>query len=208
MTILNTILQRKIVAILRGFKKDDVLSIAEALYQGGIHLLEVTLNSADALHLIRTLSVKYEDKMLIGAGTVLTVKDARKAIDAGAKFLISPITDTEVIKTALDNAVVSIPGAFTPSEIYTGYEHGADLIKIFPSQSPEYIKNILAPLNNILVMPTGGIGLENIKAYKNAGASAYGIGSSLVNSREEINDSYLKNLSARAQQFVDIIKQD
>jgi 2-dehydro-3-deoxyphosphogluconate aldolase/(4S)-4-hydroxy-2-oxoglutarate aldolase len=207
-TILNTILQRKIVAILRGFKKDDVLSIAEALYQGGIHLLEVTLNSADALHLIRTLSVKYEDKMLIGAGTVLTVKDARKAIDAGAKFLISPITDTEVIKTALDNAVVSIPGAFTPSEIYTGYEHGADLIKIFPSQSPEYIKNILAPLNNILVMPTGGIGLENIKAYKNAGASAYGIGSSLVNSREEINDSYLKNLSARAQQFVDIIKQD
>ncbi|MGN6339623.1 MAG: bifunctional 4-hydroxy-2-oxoglutarate aldolase/2-dehydro-3-deoxy-phosphogluconate aldolase [Ginsengibacter sp.] len=208
MTILNTILQHKIVAILRGFKKDDVPNIAEALYEGGIRLLEVTLNSADALHLIRTLSVKYEDKMLIGAGTVLTVKDARKAIDTGAKFLISPITDTEVIKTALDSAVVSIPGAFTPSEIYTGYEHGADLIKIFPSPSPEYIKNLLAPLNNIPVMPTGGIGLENIKAYKNAGASAFGIGSSLVNSREEINDSYLKNLSARAQQFVDIIKQD
>ncbi len=208
MTILNTILQHKIVAILRGFKKDDVPNIAEALYEGGIRLLEVTLNSADALHLIRTLSVKYEDKMLIGAGTVLTVKDARKAIDTGAKFLISPITDTEVIKTALDSAVVSIPGAFTPSEIYTGYEHGADLIKIFPSPSPEYIKNLLAPLNNIPVMPTGGIGLENIKAYKNAGASAYGIGTSLVNSREEINDSYLKNLTARAQQFVDIIKRD
>ena len=208
MTILNNILQHKIVAILRGFKKDDVPNIAEALYEGGIRLVEVTLNSADALQLIRTLSIKYENKLQIGAGTVLTVMDARKAIDAGAKFLISPITDTEVIKTAVDNAVVSIPGAFTPSEIYTGYEHGADLIKIFPSQSPEYIKNILAPLNNIPVMPTGGIGLENIKAYKNAGASAYGIGSSLVNSREEINDSYLKNLTARAQQFVDIIKQD
>jgi 2-dehydro-3-deoxyphosphogluconate aldolase/(4S)-4-hydroxy-2-oxoglutarate aldolase len=204
-TILNTILQHKIVAILRGFKKDDVLDIAEALYEGGIRLVEVTLNSSDALHLIRSLSVKYEDKMLIGAGTVLTVKDARKAIDAGAKFLISPVTDTEVIKTAQDNAVVSIPGAFTPSEIYTGYKHGADLIKIFPSPVPEYIKNILAPLNNILVMPTGGIGLENIKAYKNAGASAYGIGSSLVNSREEISDSYLKNLTERARQFVDII---
>ena len=208
MTILNNILQHKIVAILRGFKKEDVPNIAEALYEGGIRLVEVTLNSADALQLIRTLSIKYENKLQIGAGTVLTVMDARKAIDAGAKFLISPITDTEVIKTAVDNAVVSIPGAFTPSEIYTGYEHGADLIKIFPSQSPEYIKNILAPLNNIPVMPTGGIGLENIKAYKNAGASAYGIGSSLVNSREEINDSYLKNLTARAQQFVDIIKQD
>ena len=205
MTILNNILQHKIVAILRGFKKDDVPNIAEALYEGGIRLVEVTLNSADALQLIRTLSIKYENKLQIGAGTVLTVKDARKAIDTGAKFLISPITDTEVIKTAVDNAVVSIPGAFTPSEIYTGYEHGADLIKIFPSQSPEYIKNILAPLNNILVMPTGGIGLENIKAYKNAGASAYGIGSSLVNSREEINQPYLKNLTARARQFVEII---
>lgn len=205
MTILNTILQHKIVAILRGFKKNDVLHIADALHQGGIRLLEVTLNSADALDLIRTLSVKYEDKMLIGAGTVLTVKDARKAVDAGAKFLISPITDTEVIKTALDNAVVSIPGAFTPSEIYTGFEYGADLIKIFPSQSPEYIKSILAPLSKIPVMPTGGISIENIKAYKDAGASAYGIGSSLVNSREEINESYLKNLTARARQFVDII---
>jgi 2-dehydro-3-deoxyphosphogluconate aldolase/(4S)-4-hydroxy-2-oxoglutarate aldolase len=206
-TILNTILQHKIVAILRGFEKDDVLDIAEALYEGGIRLVEVTLNSSDALHLIRSLSVKYEDKMLIGAGTVLTVKDARKAIDAGAKFLISPITDTEVIKTAVDNAVVSIPGAFTPSEIYTGYEYGADLIKIFPSQSPEYIKSILAPLSKIPVMPTGGIGLENIKAYKIAGASAYGIGSSLANNMEEINELYLENLTARARQFVDIINE-
>lgn len=207
MTILNTILQHQIVAILRGFKKDDVPNIAEALYEGGIRLVEVTLNSADALQLIRTLSIKYENKLQIGAGTVLTVKDARKAIDAGAKFLISPITDTEVIKTAVDNAVVSIPGAFTPSEIYTGYEYGADLIKIFPSQSPEYIKSILAPLSKIPVMPTGGIGLENIKAYKIAGASAYGIGSSLANNMEEINELYLENLTARARQFVDIINE-
>jgi 2-dehydro-3-deoxyphosphogluconate aldolase/(4S)-4-hydroxy-2-oxoglutarate aldolase len=206
-TILNTILQHQIVAILRGFKKDDVPNIAEALYGGGIRLVEVTLNSADALQLIRTLSIKYENKLQIGAGTVLTVKDARKAIDAGAKFLISPITDTEVIKTAVDNAVVSIPGAFTPSEIYTGYEYGADLIKIFPSQSPEYIKSILAPLSKIPVMPTGGIGLENIKAYKIAGASAYGIGSSLANNMEEINELYLENLTARARQFVDIINE-
>ncbi len=206
MTTLNQILQNKIVAILRGFKKEDVLKIATALHEGGIRLIEITLNSDDALDLIKDLSIKLENKMLVGAGTVLTVKDARKAIDAGAKFLISPNTNLEVIKTAKENSVVSIPGAYTPTEIFTAYEHGADLIKIFPAQKPEYIKSILAPLNQILVMPTGGIDLKNIEAFKKAGASAFGIGSSLVNNKEEVNGLYLQNLTTRAKHFVEIIK--
>lgn len=206
MTSLQHILQNKIVAILRGFKKEDVLNIASALHEGGINLIEITLNSDDALNLIDKLSIEFENKMLVGAGTVVTVMDARNSISAGAKFLISPILDIDVIKVAKDNSVISIPGAYTPTEIYTAHKHGADLIKIFPSQSPEYVKSILAPLNQILVMPTGGIDLNNIEAYQKAGASAFGIGSSLVNNKEEINDLYLQNLTAKAKRFVEAIK--
>lgn len=206
MTPLQHILQNKIVAILRGFKKKDVINIATALHEGGINIIEITLNSVDALDLINKLSIKFKNKMLVGAGTVLTVKDARNAIDAGAIFLISPLLDIDVIKIAKDNSVVSIPGAFTATEIFTAYKVGADIIKVFPSQTPAYIKQVLAPLDKLLLMPTGGIDLNNIAEYKKAGASAFGIGSSLVNNKAEINNSYLRDLTAKAKQFVEAIK--
>jgi len=206
MTPLEYILQHKIVAILRGFKKDDVINIASALHEGGVNIIEVTLNSDDALPLIKKLSSTFENKMLVGAGTVLTVKDARNAIDAGAKFLISPTLDLDVIKTSKDGSTISIPGAYTPTEIFTAYKNGADIVKVFPSQTPDYIKQVLAPLNQILLMPTGGININNIAAYKQAGASAYGIGSSLVSNKEEVNELYLQNLTAKAKRFVEAIK--
>lgn len=206
MTPLQHILQNKIVAILRGFKKKDVINIATALHEGGINIIEITLNSVEALDLINKLSIKFKNKMLVGAGTVLTVKDARNAIDAGAIFLISPLLDIDVIKIAKDNSVVSIPGAFTATEIFTAYKVGADIIKVFPSQTPAYIKQVLAPLDKLLLMPTGGIELNNIAEYKKAGASAFGIGSSLVNNKAEINNSYLRDLTAKAKQFVEAIK--
>lgn len=206
MTPLEQILRHKIVAILRGFPAAEVLNIAAALYDGGIRLLEVTLNSDDALPLIKKVSVEFENKMLIGAGTVLTVKDARSAIDAGAKFLISPTLDADVIKTAKDNAIVSIPGAYTPTEIFNAWKNGADIIKIFPAQTSDYLKQVLAPLNHVLLMPTGGIDVNNINAYKKAGACSYGIGSSLVSNKEEMNELYFKNITAKAKCFVEAIK--
>ncbi|MDP4283174.1 MAG: bifunctional 4-hydroxy-2-oxoglutarate aldolase/2-dehydro-3-deoxy-phosphogluconate aldolase [Bacteroidota bacterium] len=206
MTSLKYILQHKIVAILRGLSAADVINIATSLHEGGINIIEVTLNSNDALSLIKKLSYTFENKMLVGAGTVLTVKDARLAIDAGAQFLISPTLDTDIIKTAKDNSVVSIPGAYTPTEIFTAYKNGADIIKIFPAQSPGYVKQILAPLDKVLVMPTGGIDINNIEAYKKAGASAFGIGSSLVSNKEKVDELYLQNLTAKASRFVEAIK--
>jgi len=206
MTPLQQILQHKIVAILRGFDASDVINIATALHEGGIRLIEVTMNSDDALPLIKKLSNEFENKMLVGAGTVLTVRDARAAIDAGAKFVISPMLDLEVIKITKDNAVVSIPGAYTPTEIYTAFKTGADIIKIFPAQSPDYLKQVLAPLNQVLLMPTGGIDINNIEAYQRAGASAFGIGSSLVNSKEKVDESNLQNITAKAKRFVEAIK--
>lgn len=203
---LNYILEHQIIAILRGLHPEDVLEIASALHEGGIRVIEVTLNSDDALSLINKLSSAFRKKMLVGAGTVLTTENARSAIDAGARFLISPVLDMGIIKTAKEHSVVSIPGAFTPTEIFTGYKNGADMIKVFPSQSPEYIKNILAPLNQVLVMPTGGIDAHNIRAYKKAGASAFGIGSSLVNNKEKADEFYLQNVRAKARNLVDAIK--
>ncbi len=206
MTSLQKILQHKIVAILRGFSAGDVINIVTALYEGGIRLIEVTMNSDDALHLIKKLSNKFENKMLVGAGTVLTVRDARAAMDAGAKFLISPTVELDVIKTANDNEIVSIPGAYTPTEVFNAYKNGADIIKIFPAQPPEYLKQLLAPLNQVLLMPTGGIDINNIREYKKAGACSFGIGSSLVSNKEKVDEMFFQNITARAKRFVETIK--
>ena len=201
MSALSQILEHKIVAILRGMPPKDTMEIAQALYNGGLRILEITLNSDDALPLIEQLSHEFKNKMLIGAGTVLNVKDAENAIDAGATFLISPSLDLSVIKTAKDTGVVSIPGAFTPTEILSAYNNGADIIKVFPTLSAEYIKNILAPLNHIPVMPTGGIDLDNIKTFITTGAVAFGIGSALVGKQTIIDESYLQSLTAKAKPF-------
>jgi 2-dehydro-3-deoxyphosphogluconate aldolase/(4S)-4-hydroxy-2-oxoglutarate aldolase len=199
---LSQLLDHKIVAILRGMPPQETLRIAGALYDGGIRLLEVTLNSEAALPLIEELSATFKGRMLIGAGTVLNVSDATNAIAAGAAFLISPSLDIAVIKTTRDAGRISIPGAYTPTEILTAYNNGADIVKVFPAPDAAYIKNILAPLNHIRVMPTGGIDAGNIKTFAAAGAVAFGIGSALVNSKAIIDELYLTTLTNKAQQLI------
>ncbi len=205
MTALSQILDRKIVVILRGLPAKNVLPVAEALYAGGIRVLEVTLNSAEALPLIAQLREAFEGRMLIGAGTVLNKTDATNSIAAGAAFLVSPTLDTAVIKAANHAGVVSIPGAFTPTEILSAHNHGADIVKIFPSPDAGYIKNILAPLNHIRVMPVGGIDVANIKSFAATGAVAFGIGSALVNNASVINETYLAKLSQKARQLMNAL---
>ena len=206
MPALSQILEHKIVAILRDIWPNDILPIVNALYEGGVSIVEVTLNSTDALSVIENLSHTLNDKILIGAGTVLNSTDARNAIAAGAKFLISPSLDIEVIKAAKDAGVVSIPGAFTPTEILIAFKNGADIVKIFPALNPGYIKNILAPLNHIPVMPTGGINLDNIVEFNKTGAVAFGIGSSLVENKTIMDEAYLQNVTARARKFIEAIQ--
>jgi 2-dehydro-3-deoxyphosphogluconate aldolase/(4S)-4-hydroxy-2-oxoglutarate aldolase len=203
---LSQLLDHKIVAILRGMPPQETLRIAGALYDGGIRLLEVTLNSEAALPLIEELSATFKGRMLIGAGTVLNVSDATNAIAAGAAFLISPALDIAVIKTTRDAGRISIPGAYTPTEILTAYNNGAAIVKVFPAPDAAYIKNILAPLNHIPVMPTGGIDAGNIKTFAAAGAVAFGIGSALVNSKAIIDELYLTTLTSKAQQLIVALK--
>ena len=206
MTTLSQITVHKIVAILRGIQADDVLKIAGALCDGGVKIIEVTLNSPNALLAIEQLNSAYGNQLLVGAGTVLDVSDAKAAMAAGATFLISPNVDIAVIKAAKDAGILSIPGAFTPTEIITAHNNGADIVKVFPAPDAAYIKNILAPLNHIKLMPTGGINLTNIKSFKDAGATAFGIGSSLVNNQSISDEAYLQQLTIKASDFMTAIQ--
>lgn len=205
MNTLSQLLQHKIIAIIRGANPTDVLSIVQALLDGGIKSVEITLNSNNALQVINEVSNALGDKMLIGAGTVLDAASAIKAIEAGAQFIISPSVDIETIEVTKQKGKVSIPGAFTATEIVTAYKAGADLIKVFPASNPQYIKDLMGPLSHIPMMPTGGINLQNIQDFKKAGAVAFGIGSSLVDTKQAITKTYLEQLTLKATQFVQAV---
>lgn len=198
MSVLHDILEHRIVAILRGMPPEDTLRIAGALYNGGIRILEITLNSKNALSLIEQLCEAYKDRMRIGAGTVIDRRDAMNAIDAGAEFLISPALDREVIAATKEAGLVSIPGALTPTEILEAHRQGADIVKVFPCPDAAYIKNVLAPLDHIRLMPTGGIDTSNIKTFAGTGAVAFGIGSALVGKTTLVDDQYLNTLTQKA----------
>jgi len=205
MSVLSQIIEAKIVAIIRGAQPEDVLEIANALYKGGIKAVEITINSPKALSAIEQVADKLGDQLLVGAGTVLDAETARAAITAGAKFIISPSLDIETIKTTRTYGAVSIPGAYTPTEVVTAYKNGGDIIKVFPATSPKYIKELRGPLAQIPLMPTGGIGLENIQEYHQAGAVAFGIASSLVDTKQPITEAYLQQLRQTAQKFAQAI---
>jgi 2-dehydro-3-deoxyphosphogluconate aldolase / (4S)-4-hydroxy-2-oxoglutarate aldolase len=206
MNTLSSIFEHKIVAIVRGANAQDVVKIASALKNGGIKLVEVTLNSPNALSGIEQISRQMGDEIIVGAGTVLDPETARAAILAGAKFILSPTVNFETIKMTKRYGAVSIPGAFTPTEILTAYENGGDIIKVFPARlGVDYIKDIRGPLSHIPLLPTGGVNLENIQELQKAGAVGFGIGSSLVNTKKEVTEDYLKELTEKAKTYVSAI---
>ncbi|MGK9124132.1 bifunctional 4-hydroxy-2-oxoglutarate aldolase/2-dehydro-3-deoxy-phosphogluconate aldolase [Olivibacter sp. SA151] len=205
MSILEHIKENQLVAIVRGADPKDILSIAEALYEGGIRLLEITMNSTEPLAAIEQVSNKLGDKLIIGAGTVLDSTMAKDAIHAGAHFILSPILDKRVIETTKGLNRVSIPGAYTATEIYQAYQMGADIIKVFPATSPSYLKDIAGPLPHIPLLPTGGITIDNIANFKKAGAVGFGIGSALVDTKQQVTGQYLLNLTHTARKFVEAV---
>ncbi|MBL7768150.1 MAG: bifunctional 4-hydroxy-2-oxoglutarate aldolase/2-dehydro-3-deoxy-phosphogluconate aldolase [Flavipsychrobacter sp.] len=205
MNLTSQISANKLIAIIRGVSPDQVLPIAEVLYEGGIRLVEVTMNSAEPLKVIEELAVKLGDRITIGAGTVLDIPAASDAIQAGARFILSPVWDEELIVETKKMGALSIPGAFTATEIYRAWKAGADLVKVFPALSPAYVKDIRGPLPQIPLIPTGGINLDNITEYAKAGAIGFGIGSSLVAANIAITDQYLAALKENASKFVQAV---
>ncbi len=179
-----------IIAIMRGIEGESLIHMVDALYEGGIRLAEVTLNTLNALSAIRELHSRYDGKMFIGAGTVITMEKARQALDAGAQFVVTPNVDPEIIRLCLFNHIWITPGAFTPTEIVTAMNLGCRYIKLFPVRAlgPGYIKDVLAPLSDARLLAVGGVDAKNIGDYIKAGALGAGVGGSLC--RVPLNSDY------------------
>ena len=207
MSVLSHILHHKLVAIIRGIQSGDVLPVAHALYKGGFRTLEITLNSPGALAAIETVAHQLQGRVVVGAGTVLDAASAKAAISSGAEFIISPSLDIDTIQQTKSLGKVSIPGAFTATEIFQAYKNGGDIIKVFPASiGADYIRDLKGPFPQIPLMPTGGIHLKNIRDFQLAGAAAFGIGSALVNAKEPVTDVSLQALMARAGQFIQAVR--
>lgn len=190
----NTIEQiekNKVIVIVRGIEKEKLIPMCQAIYDGGLRLIECTydangkISDEEIAGNIKMLADHFEGKMLVGAGTVLTEKQVELTKKAGGKFIISPDTTPDIIKKTKEEKLVSIPGALTPSEITLANRSGADFVKIFPMDmmGVKYIKDLKAPLSHVKMLAVGGVTSDNMKDYLDAGASGIGIGSGVVNKK-------------------------
>lgn len=207
MNKLEELKKRKLVAVIRGARPDQIVPIARALKEGGIRTLEITVETPKVCDLIEKVKDELGDEIIVGAGTVLDPETARATIMAGAEFIFSPTVNVETIKMAKRYGVISIPGALTPTEILTAYEHGADIIKVFPADALGigYFKNVKGPLPHIPLMPTGGVNLDNLASYLKAGAVAAGLGGSLINPTKLNFDEDYAALTETAKRFSAIV---
>ncbi|MEG8945464.1 bifunctional 4-hydroxy-2-oxoglutarate aldolase/2-dehydro-3-deoxy-phosphogluconate aldolase [Rosettibacter firmus] len=192
--IVDEILNRKAVAVLRIKEPEKLRKVIEALAEGGITIAEITMTVPNAIQLIEKMSYELDKNIIIGVGSVLNVQTAEDAIKAGAKYVVSPIFKKEIIEKAHQYDIPAMPGCFTPTEIQTAYESEADIIKVFPADvlGMAFFKGILAPMPHLKLMPTGGVTLTNAGEWLKAGACAVGIGSALLDKEAIQNEKYEK----------------
>ncbi|MBD1378922.1 bifunctional 4-hydroxy-2-oxoglutarate aldolase/2-dehydro-3-deoxy-phosphogluconate aldolase [Metabacillus arenae] len=204
MTIVETIKNNKIVAVIRKADKQNIVQILEALSKGGVKAVEITAETPRVESVIETAVKHVKEEICIGAGTVLDPETARAVMMAGAEFIVSPTLNIDTLKLTNRYGVLNIPGVLSPTEILTAYEHGAKMVKVFPADAfgPNYIKNILGPLPHVQAMVTGGITLDNMNEYLAKGSVAVGIGSNLVNAKVLKTEEDYEQLTARAKQYV------
>ena len=211
--IINTIEEEKLIAIVRGVPEEKLIPLAEALYEGGIRLLEVTfslnktVSDEDTGKMIKKLSESFAGRMYIGAGTVMTKEQVKITMKNGGQFIISPNTDKKVITTSKKLNMVSIPGALTPSEAVSATGWGADFVKLFPATNlgPSYIKAISAPLSNIKFLAVGGIDENNLNDYLKAGVKGFGIGTNIVN-KKLLDENNYDAITELAKKYVDAVE--
>lgn len=205
LTVIN---ESGICAIVRGTSADSLCKVAEALTAGGVKAIEVTFNTPGAAGMIKELSGKYSEQVVIGAGTVLDPETARIAILSGASFILSPSLNIQVIRLCQRYGVLAVPGVATPTEIVTAWENGAKVVKVFPAGAlgPRYIKEIRGPLAHIDMMAVGGVNLSNIKDFLKAGINSAGIGSDLVD-RKLVQEGNFAEITIRAKAYIQAVNE-
>lgn len=205
--LFNAVAESGVVAVMRAPSPEILVDISRALLDGGVPAIEVTMTTPKAISAIETLADKYGDKAVVGVGTVIDAATARDAIAAGAQFVVSPILDRSVIETTRRYGKISIPGAFTPTEILAAWSAGADVVKVFPSTvlGPGYFRDILAPLPQLKLTPTGGVDLKNTPEWIKAGAVFVGVGSALV-TKDAMARKDWPAITANAKAFVEAVR--
>ncbi|MBL4701926.1 MAG: bifunctional 4-hydroxy-2-oxoglutarate aldolase/2-dehydro-3-deoxy-phosphogluconate aldolase [Phycisphaeraceae bacterium] len=196
-----------IVAVIRADGPDQLVNICKSLAAGGVDVSEITMTTPGALKAIEAAADQLADKCLIGVGSVLDPETARLAILAGAQYIVSPTTNLKVIEMANRYGTPIICGAMTPTEIITAFQAGADIIKVFPANhfGPQYLKDLLAPMPQLKLIPTGGVDMNTAKDWIAAGACCLGVGSALVK-KDLIKDQKWDELTTLAAQFIKAVK--
>ncbi|MEM2094472.1 MAG: bifunctional 4-hydroxy-2-oxoglutarate aldolase/2-dehydro-3-deoxy-phosphogluconate aldolase [Candidatus Bathyarchaeia archaeon] len=196
-----------VISVIRARSPEEAIRIGKAVYVGGIEFVEVSMVTPDAFEAIRALAKDLGGDVVVGAGTVLDAQSAREAILAGAEFVVGPSINKSAIELCRRYSKVVIPGAFTPTEILTAWELGADIVKVFPASvgGPRYIRDILEPLPQLRLLPTGGVNLDNVAEFIRAGSVAVAVGSALID-RKAVEEGRLSMITDNARRFIEAVR--
>jgi 2-dehydro-3-deoxyphosphogluconate aldolase / (4S)-4-hydroxy-2-oxoglutarate aldolase len=205
--VLDIILATKVIAVIRMSDAARLRPVVEAIERGGVRAIEITMTTPSALQVIAEMAKRKPDGTLIGAGTVLDAATAEAVIRAGAEFVVSPITNFDMIASCIKNDIFVAPGALSPTEIVAAWEHGADVVKVFPATSvgPKYFRDLKGPLPQVRLMPTGGVNLENAREFIRSGACCVAIGTALLD-KEAIAAEDWDGLTDRAKALVESLR--
>ncbi len=197
--ILNQLRKDKIVAVIRRMNQNNFMQVIQALLEGGIRSVEITMDGTFAVDQIQQLTTEYKNQLTIGAGTVMTIEQATAAVEAGARFLVCPHLDIQLVQYSISLGVPIVPGVMTPTEIQSALNAGASFVKIFPANvlGTGFVKDILGPFSGLQMMVTGGLNADNFLSYLKAGASVVGMGSSLFPKKDIENEDW-KSITHRA----------
>ncbi len=182
-----------LVGIVRNISFEAVRQILPLYLEAGFTTIEITMNTPQVAEMIGYALEKYTGSLNVGAGTVCTRADLKRALAAGAQFIVTPIINKKVIRTCVAQEIPIFPGAYTPTEIYQAWSLGASMVKVYPATAlgPEYIKDVKAPLDQVKLMPTGGVNLDNLASFLKAGADGFGIGSQLFDKKMIREENWL-----------------
>ena len=205
----STLREIGIIPVIRASSADAAVAVVEALVEAGLAVAEITMTVPNAIDAIASVATRFADQILVGAGTVTDAETTRRAIDAGAEFIVTPCLIPEVIDAARRADVAVLPGALTPTEVFEAFRMGGDMVKVFPVHNvggASYLRALRGPFPDIPLVPTGGVALENVSEMFDAGAAAVGVGSEMI-SKDALARRDYAAIGALATEFLNAVRQ-